>query len=165
MINDAVVPVPPHSSRSFAPWFFGVLGTVAIFLVVYLAVINGKTAVIHRGDMDPITVQVADSPIARIRGLSGKKLSEMSDSGMLFVYGDKAERTFWMKGMKFNLDFLWIREGKVVKIEKDVPYPPHGVAPEEVSSAPLLVDMVLELPAGMVDEMGLVVGHQLTIDL
>lgn len=156
---------PAVPSRSFAPWFFGVLGVVAVFAMVALAVVRGDTATIRHGSTEPFTVQVADNPITRVRGLSGVKLSELKDSGMLFVYSDSAERTYWMKGMKFDLDFVWIRDGKVIKIEKNVPYPPHGETPRKVSSAPLLVDMVLELPAGRVDELGVVVGHELTITL
>ena len=53
-------------------------------------------------------VEIAASPDERSRGLSGRdRLPE--GSGMLFVYNEPAVPGFWMRGMRFALDFVWDR--------------------------------------------------------
>ena len=40
---------------------------------------------------------------------------------MLFVFGNEAKHTFWMKDMKFPIDIIWLNsDGKVVHIEKNL---------------------------------------------
>ena len=62
-----------------------------------------------------INVLVADTPQERAAGLSGYAgLPE--DAGMLFVFPEPRQPSFWMKGMEFALDLIWIRDGTVVQI-------------------------------------------------
>ena len=64
-------------------------------------------------------VIVRDTMEGRSKGLSGvEKLK--SDEGMLFVFPVVAKYSFWMKEMKFDLDFIWIRNNKVVDITEGV---------------------------------------------
>ena len=57
-----------------------------------------------------INVLVADTPQERAVGLSGYAgLPE--NVGMLFVFPEPRQPSFWMKGMEFSLDLVWIREG------------------------------------------------------
>ena len=57
-----------------------------------------------------INVLVADTPQERAVGLSGYPgLPE--DAGMLFVFPEPRQPSFWMKGMEFALDLIWIRDG------------------------------------------------------
>ncbi len=104
-----------------------------------------------------VTVQVADSNITRMQGLSGKPRLK-DDEGMLFKF-DRAEvYPFWMKDMNFALDFLWIKEGVVVQINENV------LPPNETDNKPLIVspkepiDSVLEINAGFVSTHGIQVG-------
>jgi uncharacterized membrane protein (UPF0127 family) len=91
-----------------------------------------------------VNVEIADSETERERGLAGRdELAE--DRGMLFVYSDRAVRTFWMKGMRFPLDIIWIDRGRIAGIERNVPVP-QGTTP--TYSSPTPADRVLEVRAG-----------------
>lgn len=147
-------------------YILGLLIVGFIAWIAYSLVTGNEVATIQLGQAEIYQVRVADNSLERMRGLSGVNGSDLSpEIGMLFVYDEAQERDFWMKGMKFNLDFVWIRNGKIVKIDENVPYPAHGTEPVSISSSPLLVDMVLELPAGVADQIGYRQGHQLTINL
>ena len=66
-------------------------------------------------------VEVAQTPAQRARGLSGRD-SLAPGTGMLFVFETGRASAFWMKGMRFPLDFVWIGEDcSVVHTTIDVP--------------------------------------------
>ncbi|MGE5850109.1 MAG: DUF192 domain-containing protein, partial [Candidatus Methylomirabilota bacterium] len=67
-----------------------------------------------------VTVEVARSSVEQIRGLSGRPDLKRGH-GMLFVYDRTQPVSIWMKDMRFPLDILWIRGGRIVKIEKRAP--------------------------------------------
>lgn len=96
------------------------------------------------------SVEVVDSGKERARGLSGREsLSE--GSGMLFIFEDSAIHGFWMKGMKFPIDIIWISDGKVVGWAENA-NPEPGVSDFDLIRyvPPRAIDMVLEVPAGTV---------------
>ena len=97
-------------------------------------------------------VDVANEPPARIQGLSGRKnLSTMS--GMLFVFETGKAANFWMKGMKFDLDFIWIGENcRVVDTTLNVPFPILGTTNNELEiyRSEVPATYVLEVNAGTV---------------
>jgi len=76
--------------------------------------------------------------------------------GMLFVYDHKEKYSFWMAGMRFPLDFVWIDANKIVEITKNI-QPPNGVDMHMVTPT-VPVDKILELNAGEVDTYNLKVG-------
>jgi uncharacterized membrane protein (UPF0127 family) len=107
-----------------------------------------------------VRAEIAETPAAREHGLSGRaRLPE--GRGMLFVYGDHAERTYWMKGMRFPIDIVWIDRGKVIGVERDAPVP-HGEAPLYNSGGP--ADHVLEVPAGWAVRHAVERGDRVTIE-
>jgi uncharacterized membrane protein (UPF0127 family) len=67
---------------------------------------------------------------------------------MLFVYDRQQPVSIWMKDMLFPLDIVWIRAGRIVKIEKNAP-PLTPTGPERIYTA--TADLVLEVPAGFTD--------------
>lgn len=110
-------------------------------------------------------VEVADTAGARERGLAGHEPLE-DDEGMLFVFETLTPRTFWMKGVDFPIDIIWIAEGKVVGFEQDV-VPESDVPLHRLRRYPSLhaVDMVLEVAAGTVARTGIVVGDGVNVQL
>lgn len=81
-----------------------------------------------------LKVDLALTPEAQEQGLSGK--SELKkDEGMLFVFDHIDQYPFWMKGMNFALDIIWIGEDlRVVYIKKNAQpesYLPAGKAGPE----------------------------------
>lgn len=106
-----------------------------------------------------IGVEVARSPQAQAKGL-GARLSLKKGRGMIFPYDAPAHRAFWMKGMLISLDILWIVGGKIVAIETNIPSPSPKTAPAIYSH---LADLVLEVQAGYVEEMGIRVGQSVGV--
>ncbi|MBI2022842.1 DUF192 domain-containing protein [Candidatus Daviesbacteria bacterium] len=111
-----------------------------------------------------IVAEIADSKEERADGLSGRE-SLASDSGMLFVFDKTDIYRFWMKGMKFPLDFIWINEDRVVDILKNVPPPKEGQSDESLPlvSPTVPINKILEVNAGFADNHKLRVGDKIEI--
>jgi uncharacterized protein len=109
-----------------------------------------------------LNIEVAQTPEERKQGLGGRQ-SLASDSGMLFIFPEEKIHTFWMKGLSFPLDFIWIRSGKVVDITKNAQPPAPGTADQDlpiyVPREP--VTRVLEVNAGFVDTFGIKIGDRI----
>lgn len=54
-----------------------------------------------------ITVEIADAPAERRRGLSGRA-SLPTGTGLLFIFDKPGYHGFWMKEMNFPIDILWL---------------------------------------------------------
>lgn len=102
-----------------------------------------------------IPVEIADDEAERRQGLSDRE-SLPREKGMLFVMARREAVSFWMKDMHFPLDIVWIADGKVVGISENLE--PEGSTPQRSYSSTVPVDHVLELNAGVVKEMGVLVG-------
>lgn len=104
-----------------------------------------------------VAVEVADTPTKQARGL-GYRDSLDWDTGMYFPYDRPGMRSFWMRGMRFPIDIIWIRTGRIIDITHDVPHVPgeNGptVRPREAA------DAVLEVPAGYARARGWRVGNR-----
>lgn len=101
-----------------------------------------------------LTVELARTLDEQVRGLSGRP-GLKSGHGMLFVYDRPQPVSIWMKDMRFPLDILWIRTGRIVAIKKQA-QPLASVGPERVYTA--TADLVLEVPAGFADRQKIRVG-------
>lgn len=102
-----------------------------------------------------INIEIADTQSRRAQGLSNR--DSLSDqSGMLFIFPDPDRHSFWMKDMNFPLDFLWIKNGQVIQLSKNIPFsqPPAIITPDSP------VDQVLEVNAGFIDKYGIKVGDE-----
>lgn len=95
------------------------------------------------------SVELAETIEEQSTGLADRDRLE-ADRGMLFVFDPPAEPSFWMRGMRFNLDILWIADGHIIKIDRNLPAParPDAAAnlPTYQPSQP--IDFVLEINAG-----------------
>lgn len=98
-----------------------------------------------------VAVEVRDTEEGRSQGLSNReKLAE--DEGMLFVFDQPGIYPFWMKGMKFSLDFIWIKDNAVAEITENIGVDRMDIQPKEA------VDKVLEVNSGWVKKQGIKVG-------
>lgn len=100
-----------------------------------------------------IPVEVRRDDRGRAEGLSGRSSLGTND-GMLFLFPRKDRYSFWMKEMRFSLDFVWISEKKVVAIHEHVLPPP----PLSTFAPPTPVDAVLEVNAGFIERHGIHIG-------
>jgi uncharacterized membrane protein (UPF0127 family) len=101
-----------------------------------------------------IKVDLALTGERQMQGLSG--LSDLAeDHGLLFVFEKPGKYYFWMKGMNFPIDIIWITENmKVVYIKKNAPpdsYP-------ETFGPDANTKYVLEIRSGFSDKNNLKVG-------
>ncbi len=110
------------------------------------AMINGHT----------IRLELAVTGREKEKGLGGRD-TLAPDAGMLFVYPQKDRHGFWMQGMRFPLDFIWIDGNTVVDISENIP-PPNGTRPVELSPR-VPVDKVLEVNAGTIRKIGATIGN------
>jgi len=113
-----------------------------------------------------IDAEVVRSAAGRAQGL-GERDSLAADEGMLFVFDEERVVSFWMRGMRFPLDFIWIsRDGRVVDLTGDVPPPapgaPDAELPRYAPGAPVLY--TLEVNAGVIDQAGVEVGDTVAFD-
>lgn len=111
-----------------------------------------------------IRTELAVGVIAKARGLSNR--DELPDGrGMLFSFGRAGEHSFWMRGMRFPIDIVWIRDGAVVGVTPDID-PQRGVALWELRMyrPPEPADEVLELPAGYAAAHGIAAGTRILVE-
>jgi len=92
------------------------------------------------------------------KGLGGKE-SLPPNHGMLFIRDHKDQYPFWMGGMKFPLDFIWIDGNVIVDISKNIPVLENGTIPQIKPNKP--VDKILEINAGETDKAGIKIGDTL----
>lgn len=82
-------------------------------------------------------------------GLSGKN-NLAANTGYLFVFEEKGNYGFWMNGMKFPIDIIFIDDNKVVDFVENAPAPLSGQSsatlPVYKPSDP--INYVLEVAAG-----------------
>lgn len=93
-----------------------------------------------------ISIEIADTDSLRERGLMDREsLPEMS--GMLFVFDEMDERSFWMADTPLSLDLLFIDDaGEIINIHKYArPYSAQQIRSEGPAQ------YVLEVPAGFTD--------------
>ena len=111
----------------------------------------------------PLTVEVASDPEALALGLGGRD-GLAPGTGMLFVFDAPAVRSFWMRGMRFCLDIIWIEGGVIQGVAEGVCPAAAGTPDAELpgyrSSTP--VSYVLEVPAGWTAANGLGIGTKVT---
>ena len=103
-----------------------------------------------------IPVELATSSVAIVKGLSGRDALEAS-KGMLFVFEKPDRYRFWMSGMRFPLDMIWIAHGKVVYISERVSEAFDPANPI-FYSPPTPVDYVLEVNAGFAESHSIRLG-------
>ncbi len=108
-------------------------------------------------------VDVADEDSKRAQGLSGRTSLDQNQ-GMLFVFDTKAAYSFWMKDMKFPLDFIWIDGNKIADLTENVAIPlTDTYTPSFHPNAS--VNKVLEINAGEIKLHGFQIGDQVSIIL
>jgi uncharacterized protein len=117
-----------------------------------------QTAEIAVGGV-PLTVELAHLPADTSLGL-GYREGLAPGTGMLFLFEGPEPRTFWMRGMQFCIDIVWIENGVIQGAAESVCPEPAGTADADLPSyvSPVPVTYVLEVPAGWLDAYGLGAG-------
>lgn len=116
------------------------------------AEINGKV----------FKVEIVKTPWEQEQGLSGRK-SLAENKAMLFVFPQEDYYQFWMKGMNFSIDIIWINQGKIVDIKKNAPIPITQYLEQYRPDAP--AKYILEIGAGLVEKYNFKVGDNVGLDI
>jgi len=113
-----------------------------------------------------LKAEVAQTEEQRQKGLSGRdRLGE--NEGLLFIFDQKgATPTFWMKGMKFPIDIIWIGKDKIIKIDTKVAPPAPNTPDSKLTlyKTNFPIDYVLEINSGYSDLNNIKVGDTVLIE-
>jgi uncharacterized membrane protein (UPF0127 family) len=136
-----------------------VLGTGLAVLSACSKAAGDPVVTVHaaKGDAD-VSVELALTREQQARGLMYR--TELAEgAGMLFVFDDEAERSFWMKNTPVALDILYIRSDATIHsiATRTTPYSERQIP----SRGP--VRYVLEVPAGWSERHGVRPGDRLTL--
>jgi len=136
----------------------GVLAPGASSLASQIAPSPLPTAEITVGGV-PLTVELAYQPADRALGL-GYREGLSPGTGMLFLFEGPEPRSFWMRGMQFCIDIIWIESGVIQGAAESVCPEPAGTADADLPTfeSPVPVTYVLEVPAGWLNAYGLGAG-------
>ena len=134
---------------------------VGFFLYPNIMALNIKTpevviASVKIGDIN-ISVELADTPEKRARGLSGKKELE-ENGGMLFINNEPDFYSFWMKDMEFSIDIIWIDEKlAIIDITENVQPDSFPQTFQPIRPA----KYILEINSGWADRNNIEIGNKM----
>lgn len=122
-----------------------------------IEILNAEArAVKFRGE-----IEMSDTALKRTKGFSGRKtLGE--NNGMLFVFEQSGKYSFWMAGMNFPLDIIWLSGDKIVDISENVPQP-KGVGLPAIVSPSAKINRVLELSGGAAEKFKIKIGDEMKL--
>lgn len=131
---------------------------IAMFLVSSVCKLEAKMPVVKIGE-NVVKLEVADTDKKIERGLMFRTSLD-KDCGMVFLFNPPRKVKFWMFNCLMPLDMIFTREGKIVKIEENVP-PCKSKDPRQCPTYPdiaVMVDKVIEVNAGYCKKHGVKEG-------
>jgi len=137
----------------------GLVIGVSAFSIPYL---NRITAVQNRAEVkingQIFIADVVRDPDDQAQGLAGRDRLAANE-GMAFLFDEEDRHGFWMKGMTFPIDIIWIRDNAIVGVDEYV-FPEPDATDENriVYLPPEPVDSVLEVAAGRAQSLRVEVG-------
>lgn len=137
---------------------FGVWTLIAMLLFGAGCVRTPERATVTIPYTGDVRVEVARTAEAIERGLSYR---EDINEGMLFCFGSSAPQFFWMFEMRVPLDAVWINDGYVTSIQRNIPVRDDvGEWTRFVGDS--LADALLELPVGTLEGVTLTPGTEMS---
>lgn len=127
---------------------------------------TAKMPQVKLGD-ETVNLEVASSTQEIQDGLMWRT-SLPETQGMVFLFPDRRAVRFWMYNCFINLDMIFVKDGKIVDIAKNVP-PCKSKTPEDCplypASGQVSVEKVIEVAGGFCDRHKVQIGDQVQIDL
>lgn len=147
--------------------FLGVLLILAIFLIglsVWQSSIKSKTVKSPTAKINNHEFKLRIAKTAEEKEIGLSKYENLSkDLGMLFPFEKPDYYSFWMKQMKFPIDIIYIKNGRIVTIYKNV-MPPKKPTDELLIYKPREPsNMVLEINAGLTSKYNLKEGDRVNL--
>jgi len=145
-----------------------IIGIVILIIIAFMIStdsVNPEALVTFQAEQEvSFKCEVADTTSERSQGLMDRE-TLAQDAGMLFVFENPQNVTFWMKNTLIPLDIVFIDEsGKVVNIAQANPEP--GVADSDLTrySSDRPVKWVLEVNQGLCANNLIMPGTQISIE-
>jgi len=114
---------------------------------------------IHGGERArTVAYELRTSAVGREIGMMMRKQFDGPNRGMLFIYPHKAQRRFWMRNCFIPIDLAYIKNGKIIQIERMTAQP--GVVTDRLPRYESIsaIRYVLEMPDGWFGRNGVGVG-------
>lgn len=107
----------------------------------------------------PVVAEVVSTPEKQYLGLSYRH-ELLEGRGMLFLMKHNIHHVFCMRDMFIPIDIIWIADGKVAGIHKNL-------SPTDKGSfrSPIPVRLVLEVPGGFADRHSIKVGDPVELQV
>lgn len=109
-------------------------------------------------------VDIAKSDNQKSLGLSIYN-SMPEDKGMIFPFERAGIYSFWMKGMKFPIDIIYINNNRVVEIFPELPFPKDSTQNPAIVTPKEKANFVLEINAGLSKKYNFKKGDLVKIDI
>lgn len=152
---------------------FGITLAIIVAAALAMAALTFLTRAPSLGDGKKVTVQVdkatveatvAATEASRRQGLAGTQpLGEKN--GMLFIFSESNLHPFWMKGVTYPIDIIWIENDTVSEVLPNVPPAAAGVPDEALPKyqPAFPVSKVLEVASGWAARNGIQPGDPVRI--
>jgi len=142
--------------------FIGVIS--AIILAILANYVLSEVIALNGNKIDRVYVrdvlvkaEVVNTDARVEKGLGGR--TSLADGrGMLFEMPDNDTQHFWMKGMLFAIDIIWIENGRVIGCEKNI-----SPSDPRIFASPSDAGYVLEVPAGFCDRYSIKVNDEVKL--
>lgn len=128
--------------------------STAVLIPPPIATANADAVVLTVG-AGRFVIEIVDDSAGRAAGLSGREKLALG-TGMWFVFPGIGQPSFWMRGMRFPIDIVWVDANmRVVAVTHEAPAPSPGATTEDLPlyspGAPIMY--VLEINAGRAREL------------
>jgi uncharacterized membrane protein (UPF0127 family) len=181
--RQASQPGQPRQSHN-KPYVWGAVAIVALFAIYYVGTdveqekvepvvqstiqpnVRSAVAFVKQGELRfldkkdnllySLDIEIADDDAKRTQGLMYRD-SMVENRGMLFIFPDEEERSFWMKNTIMPLDIIYVNAKKqIVTVQKNtIPYSEDSVP----SDGP--AQYVVEVNAGFCDRHSIKAGDHI----
>ncbi len=127
--------------------FLIAISFITLLLLAFSTTLKSDKATVQIKDIK-FSTEVVENDEDKQIGLS--KYDDLkNEDAMLFVFEYEGIHPFWMKGMKFPIDIIYLRNGKITEIYPKVP-PPRYIDGEIINIDPKeKADHVLEINSGL----------------
>ena len=143
---------------------YWVIRIIFIFLLlVFIGNIIGDKRPTVTINKYTFNLYVAKTPKDREIGLS-KYNNIPQNFGMIFLFDKPDFYSFWIKDMKFPIDIIFIRNGRIVTIHKNVKPPTNSNENPPIYRSSEPADIVLEINAGLSEKYNFKEGDVMRLD-